>query len=429
MRAVGSEVIEKLWKGLLGWSEEDGVRVRGRLVWQSGDVQTAENDEDASAAIAIGQSIGAFRVGDVNLNRDQIQVFVVAHGCPMLDVLIEDYRLVVRPEIGGERGETEWWKQGVLDRSPVRTGRLGQGREDELDPQGSSGRHSRGRHVAGITNYFVLQSQHMVTTPGAIHLLIRMDALLSILLYVFGLVAAVSALAVIRPIPWLGLRTRRRALVAWLLAIAVGVGTLAWPAHETRVASPVSTLDRIVPIYQFSEVHETTIEASRERTYRAICAVTVNEIALLRTLTYIRRFGQPGPASVLNPPGDKPFCEVALSSGFYLLADEPPSEMVLGTFVVAPKAARANPTPQITAATFTAIRSPGFAIAVMNFRLQSIGSTRARLTTETRVFATDATIRWRFAAYWRVIYPGSSIIRMMWLRAIKRSAESPAASN
>lgn len=91
----------------------------------------------------------------------------------------------------------------------------------------------------------------------------------------------------------------------------------------------------------------------------------MNEIALLRTLTFIRRFGRPGPDSVLNPPADKPFCEVALSSGFYLLyllADEPPSEMVLGTFVAAPKAARANPPPQITAATLgtvAAIQCPG----------------------------------------------------------------------
>ena len=255
-----------------------------------------------------------------------------------------------------------------------------------------------------------------------------MGVLPSILLYAFGLVAAVAALALIRPISWLGLRTRRRALVAWFLAIAVGVGTLVWPTQEIRVASPVSRLDQIVPVYQFSEVHETTVEASLERTYRSVCAVTVNEIALLRTLTYIRRFGQPGPDSILNPPGDKPFCEVALSSGFYLLADEPPSEIVLGTFVAAPAAARAKPPSQITAATFAAIRSPGFAIAVMNFRVRSIGSNQTRVTTETRVFATDATTRRRFAAYWRVIYPGSAIIRVMWLRAIKRRAELPAAS-
>ena len=227
----------------------------------------------------------------------------------------------------------------------------------------------------------------------------------------------------------MGLSTRRRAFYVWLAATAACVVSLTWPTHDIRVASPVSRLDEIVPVYQFSEVHEITIDAPADRTYRAICAVTTDEIVLLRTLTWIRRFGQPGPESILNPPGDKPFCDVALKNGFFLLADESPREMVLGSFVAAPKAARVNPPAQITAETFAGIHSPGFGIAIMNFSLQPIGPTRTRLTTETRVFATDATIRWRFAAYWRVIYPGSSIIRMMWLRAIKRSAELPAASN
>src|SRR4026207_2434905 len=126
-----------------------------------------------------------------------------------------------------------------------------------------------------------------------------MGVLLSILLYASGLVAAVAATALIPPPSSLRPGARRRAFVAWFPAIAVGVGTLVWPTHETRVASPVSRLDQIVPVYQFSEVHETTIEASPERTYRTICAVTVNEISLLRTLTFIRRLGQPGPDSIL----------------------------------------------------------------------------------------------------------------------------------
>ena len=44
-------------------------------------------------------------------------------------------------------------------------------------------------------------------------------------------------------------------------------------------------------------------------------------------------------------------------------------------------------------------------------------------STETRVFATDDSARRRFAAFWRVIYPGSALIRRMWLRAIQRRAE------
>jgi hypothetical protein len=35
----------------------------------------------------------------------------------------------------------------------------------------------------------------------------------------------------------------------------------------------------------------------------------------------------------------------------------------------------------------------------------------------------DTAARQRFAAYWRVIYPGSALIRRMWLRAIARRTE------
>jgi hypothetical protein len=45
------------------------------------------------------------------------------------------------------------------------------------------------------------------------------------------------------------------------------------------------------------------------------------------------------------------------------------------------------------------------------------------LTTETRIYATDTSARKKFAAYWRVIYPGSALIRVMWLRAIRGRAE------
>ncbi|MFI5167541.1 MAG: hypothetical protein ACHQQS_13065 [Thermoanaerobaculales bacterium] len=45
------------------------------------------------------------------------------------------------------------------------------------------------------------------------------------------------------------------------------------------------------------------------------------------------------------------------------------------------------------------------------------------MTTETRVAATDAGARRALATYWRVIYPGSSLIRTTWLAAIKQRAE------
>src|SRR5262245_32557245 len=62
----------------------------------------------------------------------------------------------------------------------------------------------------------------------------------------------------------------------------------------------------------------------------------------------------------------------------------------------------------------------------MNFYVEDAGGGVSRLVTETRVHATDAAARRRFAAYWRMIYPGSALLRVTWLRAIRARAEAPA---
>ena len=60
----------------------------------------------------------------------------------------------------------------------------------------------------------------------------------------------------------------------------------------------------------------------------------------------------------------------------------------------------------------------------MNFRIEEAGPDGCVVTTETRVFTTDPSSRRKFGEYWRVIYPGSALIRRMWLQAIKRRAEN-----
>ncbi len=71
---------------------------------------------------------------------------------------------------------------------------------------------------------------------------------------------------------------------------------------------------------------------------------------------------------------------------------------------------------------FVAFEEPGYAKVAMNFFVEP-ADRGSRLTTETCVMTTDAISRRRFALYWRVIYPGSALIRRSWLRAAKRRAE------
>ena len=60
----------------------------------------------------------------------------------------------------------------------------------------------------------------------------------------------------------------------------------------------------------------------------------------------------------------------------------------------------------------------------MNFRIDDAGDATWLVSTETRVYATDAWAHRRFARYWTLIRPGSGFIRRMWLRAIQRRAGS-----
>jgi hypothetical protein len=182
----------------------------------------------------------------------------------------------------------------------------------------------------------------------------------------------------------------------------------------------MTLLDEFAPKWQFREVHAIPVLATPDRAFRAIEMVTAGEIKLFQALTWFRRLGRVGPESILNAPPDKPILEVALRSGFLLLAGQPFREIVIGTVVVSPPGAPRPRTPE----EFKALDAPGYAKAVMNFRIDRAGLAMSVVTTETRVFATDSRTRRNFAIYWWTIRAGSGLIRRMWLRAIRRRAET-----
>jgi hypothetical protein len=219
--------------------------------------------------------------------------------------------------------------------------------------------------------------------------------LLSILLYI-GLL-----LVVISPFLLIPRRTRRRALLCAAMGLLMMVVAIVWPAREQRVAIRTTHLDQAMPVCQFNEQHSTSVDAPPERIFQAIHAVTADDIFLFRTLIAIRRMGRPLPPGILNAPPNESLLDLATRTSFRYLSNDPPRELVVGTIIVPPEAV----------------------LATMNFRVtpEKNGSL---LSTETRVFAKTDSARRRFAVYWRLIHPGSDIIRRMWLRAIKQRAEA-----
>lgn len=242
----------------------------------------------------------------------------------------------------------------------------------------------------------------------------------------------VGGVSVLKPLRFMAIDSRWQALAAMAAGMVVVVIGASLPAKEICVATPRTQLDQFVPAYQFNEFHSVRIAAPKEKVYTALKQVTAEEILLFHTLVWLRRLGRPGPESILNPPPNTPLLEVATKTTFLLLAEEPHREIVVGTLVAAPRGwrPRGERTPEAFKA-LLASQQPGFVLAAMNFRLEDCDATARReadpctlLTTETRIYAMDASSRRAFAGYWRVIYPGSSLIRRMWLRAIKKRTEA-----
>jgi hypothetical protein len=240
--------------------------------------------------------------------------------------------------------------------------------------------------------------------------------------------AALAALflgcvSILRPLRFLGIASRSCAIVVLLCGVAIFLIGVALPAPARRIAAPATRLDEFMPAYQFREFHSIRIKARGERVFAAIRDVSAGEITLFRALTWIRRGGSAGKESILNAPPNEPILAVAMRSGFMKLAEDADREIVLGTLVVAPRGWRLQKDKQPAPEDFKALHAPGFGLAAMNFRIEDTASGDTVLTTETRVYATDDATRRKFAGYWRLIYPGSALIRVMWLRAIRARAE------
>jgi hypothetical protein len=240
--------------------------------------------------------------------------------------------------------------------------------------------------------------------------------------YGAALVALAGGLGVIWPLRLVHHRSRRRALVMAIGGIAVVIAIALITPRPRSSPGARGGIDEFMPEFHFREHHTIVVAAPPARVYDAVKSVSADEIALFNLFTSIRRFGRPGPESILNAPRQQPILDVATRTGFLLLVDRPPSDIVIGAVVVAPPGLRV-PRRTFTGADFMALTQPGFGKATMNFRIDDLGNGTTRIDTETRVWATDRVALKRFTPYWRTIFPGSAILRATWLRAIKTRAE------
>ena len=244
-------------------------------------------------------------------------------------------------------------------------------------------------------------------------------ALMSFLIWVGAALALTGTLNLLLTVRGPGLRSRGRALVlAATGAVCVTLG-FALPGAEARTANSRQLIDAFVPTDHFRESHWERIRATPLEIFAAIHAVRPNEVrGFVPFLWANSPLGQrPSEAQMRRP-----LLELMQVRHLVVLAEQPGREIVVGTI----GQYWANRTVPIrTGAQFSTFRDPRYAKVAMNVRVRDEGNGWCKVTTETRVICMDVHARRKFDAYWRVVYPGSSLLRGQWLAAIKRRAERP----
>lgn len=261
----------------------------------------------------------------------------------------------------------------------------------------------------------------LTITGGFLLVAIATGLIDSYLVYLGFVLFFLGLVSLLRPLRFVYIRTRRMALIVSAFGLLLSLGILLMPYPNREAASRVTKLDDWMPRWQVGERHTLRIAAPPEKVFAALHEVRADEILLFRTLTAIRRCGGTEPESILNAPEQKPLLDVATETTFILLEEEVPRELVLGTVIAAPRDARKSG--RLEPALFRETLRPGVVLATMNFNVTPAGDGDSILSTETRVQASNASSLRRFGIYWRLIHPGSDIIRRMWLRAIARRAE------
>jgi hypothetical protein len=235
-----------------------------------------------------------------------------------------------------------------------------------------------------------------------------------------GIVLALVGLANLAlPFRFLGVRKRSAGVLIFAGGVGLAVAALLWPAPVIRVAQHKTRLDDIMPEYQFSERHTVRTRARPEQVIQAARESTWGDLKSLITLMKIR-------GAVLRAPfhdtgyfsPDKRVLDAFAASGY--LTDSSEHEIVMFGAV---KMREKRSAGVHSAQEFVDYREQGAVKTAFDFTAEDAGGGWTTFTTETRMMVHADSTRGA-AIYWRLIVPGSGLLRREWLDGIKRRAES-----
>jgi hypothetical protein len=270
-----------------------------------------------------------------------------------------------------------------------------------------------------------IRAAAIVVVAGALLVLLDYLAPLqwpTVFAYIGLTVALIGLICIVWPLRFLGVTRRWQGCLAGFLGVAILTAGLVWPVSVVARTTRVTQLDEFLPLYHFHERHSSRVHATPARATEGAWTVTFDDIGAFETLGRIRNLALGDFRRPVPPRNPVPILQLMSNpsgGGFFPLV-RTEREYVFG--MAGRPWVNSAPT-RLTPGEFRTWRTPNSVLIAFNFLIEDEGNGWSRVSTETRVLATDDAARRTMARYWRLIYPGSGLLRRSMLNAIRVRAE------
>lgn len=239
----------------------------------------------------------------------------------------------------------------------------------------------------------------------------------SYILWIGFFLVIVGFISLIKPLKIVWIYHRKTAAFIIAAGTVLSLSAVCWPIKVYKSAGK-QKIDSIMPYYSFNEYHEVIIQASPEKVKAVLKTMKVRDIPIVDLLMRIRGL-----------PADKEekekLTQINQNEGTFRTPDfnyfEVDSTELIALLLV--KTSAKTDTPKIKSIQqFLDFDKTGYIKVALNFRIIPLGDGRTLVTTETRNHGLAPNDRNIFGRYWKVIYPGSAIIRRLWLDTLAKKA-------
>lgn len=234
--------------------------------------------------------------------------------------------------------------------------------------------------------------------------------------------------SLISPLAFLFIFNRTIAAIVIMAGIFISLIAVFYPVTTKHTSINRNQLDCILPFYCSKEYHKIEVKAPIENIKKTLVNIELKDVTVIKLLfkiggiknnkiidnVNISTFEKQEGVNIVSTP-DFNFFEVSPNEWITVIILKTPS--------LSKNKNNSPPTKISNLEEFIKFNQSGYVKIATNLYFTALEDDTSVISTETRNYGITQTDCRLFNYYWRIIYPGSAIIREAWLNRVKKISE------